>query len=144
MSRKKRTKTMTKSLQAENDALKKQVESLKRTLADRTFKLKTSVRHHAFWYDFVSKNYPDNPTVEAAQLLSNKHDMDETRAVEFETVLGPWLDYKDDFDILTDREVNRRLKRSRKAVLGNQAFITAVASWEIAGKPRTKKSKRFL
>ena len=135
---------MTKSLEAENAALKKQVASLKRTLVDRTFKLKTSVRQHAFWYDFVSKNYPDNPTVEAAQLLSNKHDMDETRAAEFETVLGPWLDYKDDFDILTDREIDRRLKRSRKSVLGNQAFIAAVASWEIAGKPRTKKAKRVL
>ena len=134
---------MTKSLQAENDALKKQVASLKRTLVDRTFKLKTSVRQHAFWYDFVSKNYPDNPTVEAAQLLSNQHDMDETRAAEFETVLGPWLDYKDDFDILTDREVARRLKRSRKAVLANQAFVAAAASWETAGKPRTKKQRGF-
>jgi hypothetical protein len=135
---------MTKSLEAENAALKKQVASLKQTLEHQKFKLETSVRQHAFWYDFVTKNYPENPTVEVAQLLSNQRDMDETRAVEFETVLGPWLDYKDDFDILTDREVARRLKRSRKAVMGNQEFIAAVASWEIAGKPRTKKAKRVV
>jgi hypothetical protein len=140
----KRTNDMTKSLEAENAALKKQVASLKQTLEHQKFKLETSVRQHAFWYDFVSKNYPDNPTVAAAQLLSNQHDMDETRAAEFEEVLGPWLEYKADFDILTDREIERRLKRSRKAVMGNQAFIAAAASWKVAGKPRTKKSKRVL
>jgi hypothetical protein len=145
MSRKaKGDKTVTKSLEAENAALKKQVASLKQTLEHQKFKLETSVRQHAFWYEFVAKNYPENPTVEVAQLLSNQRDMDETRAAEFETFLGPWLDYKDDFDILTDREVARRLKRSRKSITANQAFVAAVASWEIAGKPRTKKAKRAL
>ena len=135
---------MTKSLEAENAALKKQVESLKHSIAKRTFALKHANRQSAFWYDFAAKNYPDNPTVEAAQLLANQRDMDETSVAEFEAVLGPWLEYKADFDILTDREIDRRLKRSRKSVLGNQAFVAAVASWEIAGKPRTKKAKRVL
>ena len=135
---------MTKSLEAENAALKKQVESLKHSIAHRTFALKHANRQRAFWYDFAAKNYPDNPTVEAAALLKNQRDMDETSVAEFEEVLGPWLDYKADFDILTDREIERRLKRSRKAVLGNQAFIAAVASWKVAGKPRTKKARRVV
>ena len=135
---------MTKSLEAENAALKKQVESLKNSITIRTFELKHAERQRAFWYEFAAKNYPENPTVEDAAILKNQRDMDETSVAEFETVLGPWLDYKDDFDILTDREVARRLKRSRETVLGNQAFIAAVASWKVAGKPRTKKSKRVL
>jgi hypothetical protein len=137
-------KTMTKSLEAENAALKKQVESLKNSIEHYKFKLESSVRQHAFWYEFAAKNYPENPSIRAAAILKNQRDMDETSVAEFETVLGPWLDYKDDFDILTDREIERRLKRSRKAVMGNQAFIAAVASWEIAGKPRTKKAKRVF
>jgi hypothetical protein len=135
---------MTKSLEAENAALKKQVESLKQTLEHQKFKLESSVRQHAFWYDFAAKNYPENPTAADAAILKNQRDMDEISVAEFEEVLGPWLDYKADFDILTDREIERRLKRSRKAVMGNQAFIAAAASWKVAGKPRTKKAKRVL
>jgi hypothetical protein len=135
---------MTKSLEAENAALKKQVESLKHSIGIRTFALNHARRTRDFWYDFAAKNYPEHPTVESAALLKNQRDMDETSVAEFEEVLGPWLDYKADFDILTDREIERRLKRSRKAVLGNQAFIAAAASWKVAGKPRTKKAKRVV
>ena len=133
---------MTKSLEAENAALKRQVESLKRIVEYRAFDLKYVKRQLKFWYEFAAKNYPENPTVQDAALLENQRDIDETSVAEFEKTLGPWLEYKDDFDILTNREINRRVERSKRAVLGNNSFIAAVASWEIAGKPRQPRKPR--
>jgi hypothetical protein len=127
---------MYKSLKSENAALKKQVQSLKRVLEKREFQLVNTKRQLKFWCEFASKNYPETPTVRAVALLENLHEMNETSVAEFEEALGPWLEYKQDFDILSNREIERRLERSEALALGNKSFIEAVASWRAAGKPR--------
>jgi hypothetical protein len=42
-----------------------------------------------------------------------------------------WLEYKSDFDSMTDAEVQIKLDEA-------ESWLEAVASWEAAGKPRNQ------
>jgi hypothetical protein len=50
-----------------------------------------------------------------------------------------WAEYQNDFDAMTDKEVNEETRRSQSEVVWAESWLEAVAAWEAAGRPRTKK-----
>lgn len=50
-----------------------------------------------------------------------------------------WKQYEDDFNAMTDAEVEEERRSSQALVDENEDWLDAVASWEAAGKPRGPK-----
>lgn len=52
-----------------------------------------------------------------------------------------WKEYAADFDNMTDEEIEFEVNCSRNLIDENESWLEAVASWEQAGKPRSKKEQ---
>lgn len=50
-----------------------------------------------------------------------------------------WKAYSGDFDAMTDKEIEQERNRALEEIAELEDWTEAVASWEAAGKPRTKK-----
>lgn len=47
-----------------------------------------------------------------------------------------WKRYSDDFNAMTDDQIEYETERSRREVEEHEDWLEAVASWEAAGRPR--------
>lgn len=48
-----------------------------------------------------------------------------------------WSKYQNDFDAMTDKQVENEKKRSQDLIDEHEEFVEAVAAWEAAGRPRS-------
>lgn len=51
-----------------------------------------------------------------------------------------WKQYTDDFNQMTDEEIDNETRRSQDLVNEHTEWLEAVASWVSAGKPRDKEN----
>ncbi|WP_392352982.1 hypothetical protein V8F63_09525 [Brevundimonas sp. LF-1] len=49
-----------------------------------------------------------------------------------------WSHYQNDFDAMSDAEIEYEARRSQDQVDEAEDWLEAVAAWKAAGKPRTK------
>ena len=49
-----------------------------------------------------------------------------------------WKKYENDFNAMTDAEIEQESEQMRDQVNEAEDWLEAVASWEVAGKPRSK------
>lgn len=49
-----------------------------------------------------------------------------------------WIDYANDFDALSDEEIEEEVKYEENRLAEAESWLEAVASWKAAGKPRNK------
>jgi len=47
-----------------------------------------------------------------------------------------WKEYKDDFNAMTDAEIEEETQQAQELIDENESWVEAVASWKAAGKPR--------
>lgn len=52
-----------------------------------------------------------------------------------------WKQYANDFNSMTDEQIQRETNSSRDIVDEHEDWLEAVASWERAGKPRNAETK---
>jgi hypothetical protein len=50
----------------------------------------------------------------------------------------PWDEYQNDFDAMSDAEVDRESRDAQALVDENESWLEAVAAWDAAGRPRTE------
>ena len=48
-----------------------------------------------------------------------------------------WKEYEDDFNAMSDEEVEEETARCQNEITELESWLEAVASWEAAGKPRS-------
>tara|TARA_B110000902_G_C14151852_1_gene529842 strand:- start:347 stop:580 length:234 start_codon:yes stop_codon:yes gene_type:complete len=48
-----------------------------------------------------------------------------------------WKEYADDFNTMTDEEIESESQSAQNPIDENESWTEAVASWKAAGKPRT-------
>lgn len=48
-----------------------------------------------------------------------------------------WAQYQNDFDAMTDAEIEYETRRSQDQLDEAESWLEAVAAWEAAGRPRT-------
>lgn len=48
-----------------------------------------------------------------------------------------WKEYADDFNGMTDEEIEDEVRISEELVAEHESWLEAVASWKAAGKPRS-------
>ncbi len=51
-------------------------------------------------------------------------------------MIDAWKHYADDFDGMTDAEIEAECEQCRSQVDEAESWLEAVASWEAAGRPR--------
>lgn len=51
-----------------------------------------------------------------------------------------WAEYQIDFDLMSDREIAEETRNSEEQLHEAESWLEAVAAWEAAGRPRTKKT----
>ena len=52
-----------------------------------------------------------------------------------------WKEYENDFNAMTDAEIELECRYCEKQVDEAQSWLDSVASWKMAGKPRKKESE---
>jgi len=54
------------------------------------------------------------------------------------TMNDAWMEYKGDFNAMTDAEIDSETEQAKTLIDENESWVDAVASWKVAGKPRTE------
>lgn len=49
---------------------------------------------------------------------------------------GLWKEYEDDFNAMTDAEIEEETRQAQDIIDENESWVEAVMSWKAAGKPR--------
>lgn len=55
--------------------------------------------------------------------------------------MGAWSRYQNDFDAMSDAEIEYETRRSQDQLDEAEDWLEAVAAWKAAGKPRTPSDK---
>lgn len=50
-----------------------------------------------------------------------------------------WDQYQNDFDAMTDKQIDEETRSARNEVEEHESWLEAVAAWDEAGRPRTNK-----
>lgn len=51
--------------------------------------------------------------------------------------MAAWSQYQNDFDAMTDAEIEHEVRQSQDQLDEAESWLEAVAAWKAAGKPRT-------